>query len=69
MSFTCPECGGHEFGRLFGSLPEERMCHGYTGEGFRRAPCTFQWPEADDEKYGILPGEPVTGTVQCPETD
>lgn len=58
--FTCPRCGSHEWGALNPLAPVgrmERKCYGYKREREGLAAglkaCSFTWPEADDEKYGI----------------
>jgi hypothetical protein len=49
-----------------------RACHGYKGEGFQRKPCTFQWSEVDDEKYGITKetiGIGTASTIPAPDDE
>lgn len=54
VEFTCPRCGGHQFGTtldmtaLADPMSGEGVCHGYLGFG---RPCGFTWPRRDDAKH------------------
>lgn len=56
-TFTCPKCGGHTWGTKNAlDTPEDwiRYCTGFiqlTPSASRA--CHFEWPIADDEKYGL----------------
>lgn len=57
--FTCPRCGGHEWGTYFedGAFnPADinagnGLCHGTVVTTRSRTVCRFTWPRRDDAKY------------------
>ena len=64
LQFTCPNCGGHEFGTEWsgnGDISDmstwEGLCHGYIeapAEGSRvisYTPCGFKWDRKTDAQY------------------
>ena len=61
--FTCPNCGSHSFGTSSATEHHDqwvRHCHGWIVQEDRSfTRCGFQWPYADDAKYGL--GAPSEG--------
>jgi hypothetical protein len=54
--FTCPQCGGHNYGTHNPGDPGDqwtRHCNGYIS-GERIVRCGFEWPTGDDAKYGLV---------------
>lgn len=55
--FTCPKCGGHEFGTLLdtSALDDPHSgtghCHGMTGDYPNPRVCGFTWARRDDAQY------------------
>jgi len=51
-AFTCPQCGGHEFGTEGGLIPgkvSRGYCHGYVeSKNGGTEMCTYQWDRARD---------------------
>jgi hypothetical protein len=61
-TFTCPKCGGHEFGTegaLLSSRPSRGCCHGYieNPDGSHEK-CVYEWDRSKDAELhpGLLKG-------------